>query len=338
MGTTPSVEKTKFIYGPLKSHYLLHPDKKQFIILFGEWHGEYKEKCGDKRSEEVSDFIDGLIKRYSTHFFDVLLEFNLKYKCDIDNYSKYYCRGASSDGFHNMVAKFKECADGIAECKNKNMRFHLADPRIFMRWYQILDEIKNFLDEADFSKEEEFLEELDILLDPVQKEDYWRDKKKVSELMKLIIKQITLIHPSYNRNLPQVMKLWEEVLDNESKLEKEIGHTIKEFRNFSFSHNKSKEKSIKYYKKIINKLTKYRTRFVNTMDIYVITKMMHEFKEKIKSHPNSVKNAIVYTGWVHTDNIRNFYLDLGYKEVFSGEIEGSEQCAEVEEDILKWLV
>ena len=329
-----SSRRLELIHGPFFVEYLVHPDGKQFIMLLGEWHSKYTEKCRDRKSVDVSDFIQNVVSKNPNYFFDMFLEFPYKeIKKQFKTFKTKFLEYTPSEAAKHIGKDLIGCITREENsCKYKNLRFHLVDIRLLpsVRGFRYLKEI---LDEEDMNDPTKIQE----LKDTIEMVQITRDKDDTPRMVKLMNKEISRIHPEFRRYLPNAMAHFENSIKDVATLPEKMDKIVEELSNYRLDRKGTPQKSIKYYNNLAGTVSANDIVLVNIFDTYTIGRILHKFKNS-GSAPDRCKNCIVYAGGLHTENMSKFFQSIGYKVAFRSVLKNLYQCAEVDVNIKKYLV
>jgi hypothetical protein len=328
------LQKGKFVYGPNYLSILISPE--QTLILFGEEHLPYGEKCSSMKGEEmdlsIEDYLGYLLDDNPKDFFDFYME---------ENYWQFFIEGLTEGKVTNSEASgrlfntFKDClilSRRDKYCPYPNLQTHFADLRFrsgiaelnanttyFIITYPQLEgktiddpQVKRIVDIYSFNS---------ILTDAqAELKEFEGGTNKYLELFLPIIQaEIDTIAPPFAKE----MKKLQERLDKlriyfTTEYPNEAAKFIEKMRPVIQSIAEGGKINLKELGMAKLPFSGFSNRAVELMDLYALARMMHRFNMAKRKENGGLlpKNVIFYGGVGHTRGYRNFFVGTGYQEIY----------------------
>jgi phosphate uptake regulator len=319
-----------YVHGPRYASLLKSPKGDQVILLIGEWHDPYEEKC-PKESISIGEYLTRVVKESKVQF-DFLLEL-FYYELNIEELKE---EPLSSRAIEELRSIFGLCfyPKLRAKCPFRNVRARLADvrKRETFRWIgntigEVVNDLASWMISEDVEMGKEIQEKyekltgyLGALADPKELLFYIEEETFVP-----IEKEIKRIHPRFAALRDRIEKDYQANLTHlKTKTTRYFAKYAELFhrsiQGFIEKRNRAgpaeasrrerdRAKLQKIYDVLIKAYMEGLTPIDNLMDYHTLARFFHDFEG---DYP---KNVIFYGGEFHTQMYETFLLDQGYKEI-----------------------
>jgi hypothetical protein len=287
----------KRVWGPCVARLLIHPEDKQTVLLFGEFHQPYEEKCDAlPQAQEISAYIKDLAKGMNKRLLDLFLEES--YQIRVAKETKPI--EGTSGGFASILNTFRECLEleKRYDCP-LNVRLHYID----IRWTSqelLIDRLDTLHTGYMEGKKDlaSILPTFKILLPRLSLED---DQRFFQEQVDLINRELK----EYNRFFGT--RIFEEL----KKLVEDIKYDATPFRNLLDRAKEFIERPESPSPQLDQAIFDYTKARAFPLDLFTLARMFHRYTKA----PHEAKSIVFYGGARHSSNIRAFLLKCGYLDL-----------------------